>query len=171
MTNQSSQAVVIVSVLSAVVITLAAISSNEVEYVTYASKEILNCPKNNSVNQPTVQSASQVAIGNNIQQIIIQNGDQKGIAGNNNNNCKHDHYGGVNSHSHHNFNDNNNHDQTNDNNNNQSLVQNAEQNAVGDNNNQYLVQNSNQASYSGNLNQWIEHLKEKILSHVFDNMN
>ena len=46
----------------------------------------------NSVNQTTVQSASQVAIGNNIQQIIIQNGDQKGIAGNtNNNNCKHNH--------------------------------------------------------------------------------
>jgi hypothetical protein len=164
--------VVVVSVLSAAVISLAVISSNEVEYITYASKEVLNCPKNNSVNQATVQSASQVAIGNNIQQVIIQNGDQKGIADSYNNNCKHNHNGDGNSHGHHNFNNNNNnHDQTNRNNNNQYLVQNAEQNAVGNNNNQYLVQNSNQASFSGNLNQWIDHLKEKILSHMFNNMN
>jgi len=45
MINQSTQVVVLVSVLSAAVISLAAISSNEVEYLTYASKEILNCPK------------------------------------------------------------------------------------------------------------------------------
>ncbi|MDQ6667590.1 MAG: hypothetical protein M3Y53_05105 [Thermoproteota archaeon] len=62
MLNQSNQ--VIVSTLSAAVIILAAISSSEVGYVAYASKEISNCPKNNSVNQETVQSASQVAIGN-----------------------------------------------------------------------------------------------------------
>jgi hypothetical protein len=79
MLNQSNQ--VVVSILSGAVIILAAISSGEVEYVAYASKEVSNCPKNNSVNQAKVQSASQVAIGNNIQQIIIQNGDQKGIAG------------------------------------------------------------------------------------------
>lgn len=150
------------------VISLAAISSNEVEYVTYASKEILNCPKKNSVSQATVQTASQVAIGNNIQQVILQNANQKGIAGNNNN-CKHDHNVGSNSHSHHNFNNNNNNGRTNDNNNNQYLAPNAELNAVGDNNNQYLVQNSNQASFSSNLNQWIGHLKK--LFHMFDNMN
>ncbi|PWU79154.1 MAG: hypothetical protein DLM72_18685 [Candidatus Nitrosopolaris wilkensis] len=65
MLNQSNQ--VIVSILSAAVIILEAISSSEVGYLAYASsKEISNCPKNNSVNQATVQSASQVAIGNNI---------------------------------------------------------------------------------------------------------
>lgn len=52
-----------------------------------------------------------------------------------------------------------------------SLTEGLVQNAVGDNNNQYSMQNSNQASFSGNLNQWIYHLKEKILSHMFDNMN
>lgn len=162
MLNQSNQ--VVVSILSAAVIILAAISSTEVGYVAYASKEISNCPKNNGVNQATLQSASQVAIGNNIQQIIIQNGDQKGIAGNtNNHNCKHNHNGGSNSYG---YNNGNNAPSV-DNNNNQYLVQNA----VGDNNNQYSVQNSNQASFSGNLNQWIYHLKEKILSHMFDNMN
>jgi len=107
MLNQSNQ--VVVSILSAAVIILAAISSSEVGYVAYASKEISNCPKKNIVNQATVQSASQVAIGNNIQQIIIQNGDQKGIAGNtNNNNCKHNHNGGGNSYGHHNSNNNSN---------------------------------------------------------------
>jgi hypothetical protein len=162
MLNQSNQ--VVVSILSAAVIILAAISSTEVGYVAYASKEISNCPKNDSVNQATVQSASQVAIGNNIQQIIIQNGDQKGIAGNtNNHNCKHNHNGGSNSYG---YNNGNNAPSV-DNNNNQYLVQNA----VGDNNNQYSVQNSNQASFSGNLNQWIYHVKEKILSQMFDNMN
>ena len=166
MLNQSNQ--VVVSIFSAAVIILAAISSSEVRYVAYASKEISNCPKNNGVNQATVQSASQVAIGNNIQQIIIQNGDQKGIVGNtNNHDCKHNHNGGGNIYGHHNSNNNSNNAPTVDNNNNQNLVQNA----VGDNNNQYSVQNSNQATFSGNLNQWIYHLKEKILSHVFDNMN
>ena len=166
MLNQSNQ--VVVSIISAAVIILAAISSSEVGYVTYASKEISNCPKNNSVNRATIQSASQVAIGNNIQQIIIQNGDHKGIAGNtNNHNCKHSHNAGSNSYGHHNSNNNSNNAPTIDNNNNQYLVQNA----AGDNNNQYSVQNSNQASFSGNLNQWIYHLKEKILSHMFDNMN
>lgn len=87
MLNQSSQ--VVFSILSAAVIILAAISSSEVGYVVYASNEISNCPKNNGVNQATVQSASQVVIGNNVQQIIIQNGDQKGIVGNtNNHDCK-----------------------------------------------------------------------------------
>jgi len=166
MLNQSNQ--VVVSIISAAVIILAAISSSEVGYVAYASKEISNCPKNNGVNQATVQSASQVAIGNNIQQIIIQNGDQKGIAGNtNNHNCKHSHNARSNSYGHHNSNNNSNNAPTVDNNNNENLVQNA----VGYNNNQYSVQNSNQATFSGNLNQWIYHLKEKILSHMFDNMN
>jgi hypothetical protein len=166
MLNQSNQ--VVVFILPAAVIILAAISSSDAGYVAYASKEISNCPKKNIVNQATVQSASQVAIGNNIQQIIIQNGDQKGIAGNtNNNNCKHNHNGGGNGYGHHNSNNNSNNAPTIDNNNNQYLVQNA----AGDNNNQYSVQNSNQASFSGNLNQWIYHLKEKILSHMFDNMN
>ena len=91
--------------------------------------------KKNIVSQATVQSASQVAIGNNIQQIIIQNGDQKGIAGNtNNNNCKHNHNGGGNGYGHHNSNNNSNNAPTIDNNNNQYLVQNA----VGDNNYQVL---------------------------------
>jgi hypothetical protein len=166
MLNQTNR--VVVSILSVAVIILAAISSIEVGYVAYASQEISNCQKNNNVKKATLQSASQVAIGNNIQQIIIQNGDQKGIAGNTHNlNCKHDHNGG-NNHGHHNSNNNSNNAPTNDNNNNnQYLVQNA----VGDNNNQYSMQNSNQASFSGNLNQWIYHLKEKILSHMLDNMN
>jgi hypothetical protein len=165
MLNQSNQ--VVVFILPAAVIILAAISSSDAGYVAYASKEISNCPKKNIVNQATLQSASQVAIGNNIQQIIIQNGDQKGIAGNtNNNNCKHNHNGG-NGYGHHNSSNNSNNVPTIDNNNSQYLVQNA----VGDNNNQYSMQNSNQASFSGNLNQWIYHLKEKILSHMFDNMN
>jgi hypothetical protein len=43
MLNQSNQ--VVVSIISAAVIILAAISSSEVGYVAYASKEISNCPK------------------------------------------------------------------------------------------------------------------------------
>jgi hypothetical protein len=43
MLNQSIQ--VVVSILSAAAIILAAISSSEVGYVAYASKEIFNCPK------------------------------------------------------------------------------------------------------------------------------
>ncbi|MGC1932522.1 MAG: hypothetical protein WA667_26410 [Candidatus Nitrosopolaris sp.] len=170
MIKHSKQVVVLVSILSAAIVISATISSNEVGYVAYASKEMSNCPKNNIA---TVQSASQVAIGNNIQQIIIQNSDQKGIGGNNNNNsnnCKHNHNGGDSDYSHDNYNNSNN-SPIKYHNNNQYLVQNAEQNAIGDNNNQYLVQNSNQASFSGNLQQWIAHLKEEILSHMFDNIN
>jgi hypothetical protein len=132
MLSRSNQ--VVVSILSAPVIILADISSSEVGYVGYASKEISNCPKKNSVNQATVQSASQVAIGNNIHQIIIQNGDQKGNAGNtNNNNCKHNHNGGGNSYGHHNSNNNSNNAPSNDNNNNQYLVQNAVEGVMFDN--------------------------------------
>jgi hypothetical protein len=43
MLSQSNQ--VVVSILSAPVIILAVISSSEVGYVAYASKEISNCPK------------------------------------------------------------------------------------------------------------------------------
>src|SRR6266487_1015928 len=151
----------IVFTLSAAILVMAPVSFTAVGYLAYASKYKSNCPKNNSGNQGTIQSASQVAIGNNIKQIIIQNGDQKGIADNNNNtNCKHNHI---------NYNNNNN-GPTNDNNN-QYLVQSAKKNAIGDNNNQYLVQNSDQTSFSSNLHQWIENLKEKILSHMFDNIN
>ena len=151
----------IVFTLSAAILVMAPVSFTAVGYLAYASKDKSNCPKNNSENQGTVQSASQVAIGNNIKQIVIQNGDQKGIVDNHNNtNCKHNHI---------NYNNNNN-GPTNDNNN-QYLVQSAKQNAIGDNNNQYLVQNSDQTSFSSNLHQWIENLKEKILSHMFDNIN
>src|SRR5690348_9032937 len=129
MINQSNHLTVLVSILSAVII-LAAISSKEVGYMAYALRDNSNCPKDKSVNQATVQSASQVAIGNNIQQVIIQNGDQKGIAGNShNNNCKHNQNGSGDSYGHHNYNNNNN-GQTNDNNSNQNLVQNAEQRSV-----------------------------------------
>jgi len=151
----------IVFTLSAAILVMAPVSFTLVGYLAYASKDESNCPKNNSGNQGTVQSASQVAIGNNIKQIVIQNGDQKGIVDNHNNtNCKHNHI---------NYNNNNN-GPTNDNNN-QYLVQSAKQNAIGDNNNQYLVQNSDQTSFSSNLHQWIENLKEKILSHMFYNIN
>src|SRR6266487_966914 len=151
----------IVFTLSSAILVMAPVSFTAVGYLAYASKDKSNCPKNNSENQGTVQSASQVAIGNNIKQIVIQNGDQKGIVDNHNNtNCKHNHI---------NYNNNNN-GPTNDNNN-QYLVQSAKQNAIGDNNNQYLVQNSDQTSFSSNLHQWIENLKEKILSHMFDNIN
>ena len=151
----------IVFTLSAAILVMAPVSFTAVGYLAYASKYKSNCPKNNSGNQGTIQSASQVAIGNNIKQIVIQNGDQKGIVDNHNNtNCKHNHI---------NYNNNNN-GPTNDNNN-QYLVQSAKQNAIGDNNNQYLVQNSDQTSFSSNLHQWIENLKEKILSHMFDNIN
>jgi hypothetical protein len=159
----------IVFALSAAILVMAPVSFAAVGYLAYASKDKSNCPKNNIGNQGTVQSASQVAIGNNIKQIIIQNGDQKGIVDNNNNtNCKHHHID-------HNNNDgypnsNNNKGPANDNNN-QYLVQSAKQNAIGDNNNQYLVQNSDQTSFSSNLHQWIENLKEKILSHMLDNIN
>ena len=140
------------------VIATFAVSSYGVELLAYASKDKPNCPTNDygsGQNQATVQSASQVAIGNNIKQIIIQNGDQKSIADNNGNNkCINDH----------NHKDNKNHDS-------HYLIQNAEQNARGDNNNQYLIQNSEQSSLSGNLQVWIEHLKEKILSQMLDNMN
>lgn len=158
----------IVFSLSAAILVMAAASFTAVGYLAYASKDKSNCSKNNSGNQVTVQSASQVAIGNNIKQIVIQNGNQKSIADNNNNtNCK--------QHINHNNNDgnpnsNNNNGPTNDKNN-QYLVQSAKQNAIGDNNNQYLVQNSDQTSFSSNLHQWIENLKAKILSHVFDNIN
>ena len=151
----------IVFTLSAAILVMAPVSFTAVGYLAYASKYKSNCPKNNSGNQGTIQSASQVAIGNNIKQIVIQNGDQKDIVDNHNNtNCKHNHI---------NYNNNNN-GPTNDNNN-QYLVQSAKQNAIGDNNNQYLVQNSDQTSFSSNLHQWIENLKEKILSHMFDNIN
>src|SRR5439155_18302167 len=117
---------------------MAPVSFTAVGYLAYASKYKSNCPKNNSGNQGTIQSASQVAIGNNIKQIVLQNGDQKGIVDNlNNSNCKHNHI---------NYNNNNN-GPTNDNNK-QYLVQSAKQNAIGDNNNQYLVQNSDQTSFS-----------------------
>ena len=150
----------IVFTLSAAILVMAPVSFTAVGYLAYASKYKSNCPKNNSGNQGTIQSASQVAIGNNIKQIVIQNGDQKGIVDNHNTNCKHNHI---------NYNNNNN-GPTNDNNN-QYLVQSAKQSAMGDNNNQYLVQNSDQTSFSSNLHQWIENLKEKILSHMFDNTN
>src|SRR5712691_92101 len=118
----------IVFTLSAAILVMTPVAFTAVGYLAYASKDKSNCPKNNSGNQATVQSASQVAIGNNIKQIVIQNGDQKGIVDNNNNtNCKHTHI---------NYNNNNN-GPTNDNNN-QYLVQSAKQNAIGDNNNQYL---------------------------------
>ena len=150
----------VVFLLSAITLVIAtfAVSSNGVELLAYASKGKPNCPTNDygsGQNQATVQSASQVAIGNNIKQIIIQNGDQKSIAGNNGN------YKCINDHNHK---DNKNHDS-------HYLIQNAEQNARGDNNNQYLIQNSEQSSLSGNLQVWIEHLKEKILSQMLDNMN
>jgi hypothetical protein len=150
----------VVFLLSAITLVIAtfAVSSNGVELLAYASKGKPNCPTNDygsGRNQATVQSASQVAIGNNIKQIIIQNGDQKSVADNNGNNkCINDH----------NHKDNKNHDS-------HYLIQNAEQNARGDNNNQYLIQNSEQSSLSGNLQVWIEHLKEKILSQMLDNMN
>jgi hypothetical protein len=159
----------IVFALSAAILVIAPVSFAAVGYLAYASKDKSNCPKNNNGNQGTVQSASQVAIGNNIKQIIIQNGDQKSIVDNNNNtNCKHHHID-------HNNNDgypnsNNNKGPANDNNN-QYLVQSAKQNAIGDNNNQFLVQNSDQTSFSSNLHQWIKNLKEKILSHMLDNIN
>src|SRR3989442_11851778 len=131
----------IVFTLSAAILVMAPVSFTAVGYLAYASKDKSNCPKNNGGNQATVQSASQVAIGNNIKQIVIQNGDQKSIAENNNNtNCKHNNNDSY-------PNSNNNNGPTNDNNNgptndnnNQYLVQNAKQNAIGDNNNQYLVQ-------------------------------
>src|SRR5947209_9869602 len=82
----------IVFTLSAAILVMAPVSFTAIGYLAYASKDKSNCPKNNSGNQVTVQSASQVAIGNNIKQIVIQNGDQKSIADNNNNtNCKHTH--------------------------------------------------------------------------------
>jgi hypothetical protein len=159
----------IVFTLSAAMLAMAPVSFTEVGYLAYASKDKSNCSKNNSGNQVTVQSASQVAIGNNIKQIVIQNGDQKSIADNKNNtNCKHTHINHNNSDG--NPNSNNNNGPTNDNNN-QYLVQSAKQNAIGDNNNQYLLQNSDQTSFSSNLHQWIENLKAKILSHMFDNIN
>jgi len=159
----------IVFTLSAAILVMAPVSFTAVGYLAYASKDKSNCPKNNSENQGTVQSASQVAIGNNIKQIVIQNGDQKGIVDNHNNtNCKHNHINYNNNDGYPNSNNNN--GPTNDNNN-QYLVQSAKQNAIGDNNNQYLVQNSDQTSFSSNLHQWIENLKEKILSHMFDNIN
>jgi hypothetical protein len=159
----------IVFTLSAAMLAMAPVSFTEVGYLTYASKDKSNCSKNNSRNQVTVQSASQVAIGNNIKQIVIQNGDQKSISGNKNNtNCKHTHINHNNNDG--NPNSNNNNGPTNDNNN-KYLVQSAKQNAIGDNNNQYLLQNSDQTSFSSNLHQWIENLKAKILSHMFDNIN
>ena len=140
------------------VIATFAVSSNGIGLLAYASNGKPNCPTNDyrsGVNQATIQSASQVAIGNNNKQIIIQNGDQKGIADNNSNNkCMSDP----------NHKDNKNHDS-------HYLIQNAEQYARGDNNNQYLIHNSDQSSFSGNLQLWIEHLKEKILSHMLDNLN
>jgi hypothetical protein len=82
----------IVFTLSTAMLAMAPVSFTEVGYLAYASKDKSNCSKNNSGNQVTVQSASQVAIGNNIKQIVIQNGDQKSIADNKNNtNCKHTH--------------------------------------------------------------------------------
>ena len=98
----------IVFTLSAAILVMAPVSFTAVGYLAYASKYKSNCPKNNSGNQGTIQSASQVAIGNNIKQIVIQNGDQKDIVDNHNNtNCKHNHI---------NYNNNNN-GPTNDNNN------------------------------------------------------
>jgi len=159
----------IVFTLSAAILVMALVSFTAVGYLAYASKDKSNCSKNNSGNQVTVQSASQVAIGNNIKQIVIQNGDQKSIADNNNNtNCRHTHINHNNNDG--NPNSNNNNGLTNDKNN-QYLVQSAKQNAIGDNNNKYLVQNSDQTSFSSNLHQWIENLKAKILSHMFDNIN
>jgi hypothetical protein len=160
----------IVFTLSAAILVMAPVSFTAVGYLAYASKDKSNCPKNNNGNQVTVQSASQVAIGNNIKQIVIQNGDQKSIADNNNNtNCKHTHTN-YNNNNDGNPSSNDNNGPTHDNNN-QYLVQSAKQNAIGDNNNQFLVQNSDQTSFSTNLHQWIENLKEKILSHMFDNIN
>src|SRR5215831_17528262 len=76
-------------------ITTFAVSANGGGVLVYASKGKSNCPTNDygsGLNQATIQSASQVAIGNNIKQVIIQNGDQKGIADNNSNNkCVNDH--------------------------------------------------------------------------------
>lgn len=135
-----------------------AVSANGGGVLVCASKGKSNCPTNDygsGVDQATIQSASQVAIGNNIKQVIIQDGDQKGIANNNSNiKCMNDQHHA----------DNKNHDS-------HYLIQNAEQNAQANNNNQYLIQNSDQSSVSGSLQLWIEHLKEKILSHILDNMN
>lgn len=73
---------VVVFTLSAAILVMTPVSFIAVGYLAYASKEKSNCPKNNGGNQATVQSASQVAISNNNKQIVIQNGDQKGIADN-----------------------------------------------------------------------------------------